>query len=281
MDDPFTEIPLTDYKKKPRYGLFGYPGYVLYKSFHPGNTLTLAFILLGIGLCLIACGVACPLALVLAAVFFSNVSMISAIAYGAHWLYKDYRQYKKTSSYKITGSAPYGSFSGHKPPSYLTYCLGQLRAWGEQHKWQRFFMGVGFLLFLTALILVIGYAAAPVAFGFMAAGAYGGAIGLVSQIFASPFCIGATLVLGPVNLLDTLRRLCSGIYKQFFGGGGGDFHQIVDDYHLSPNLTYVSNETNIYPSSPAYDTPVYHTPEPTVTKQPLTFSNTSPTYNPN
>lgn len=210
----FNEVDLEDYKTpsypgKKKLGPFGYWGDLLYKIAHPGNTLTVAFILLGIGLCLIAAGVACPPALILASLFLSNLAALSAMAYGLHWLITDYRQYKKI----------FNSYGLRK--NYLIYCLNRLQKWGEQHPWQRFFMGVGLVLFLTALILVAGYAVAPLTFGFMAAGAYGGAIGLVSQVFASPFYIGATLILGPVNILDTLRRLCSGIWKRLGGGSEG------------------------------------------------------------
>jgi len=183
------------------------------KIFHPGNSLTIAFILTAVGLGLIGFSVICPPALVFTSLGFAAFSAVSAVGYTIDWLVRDYKVYQ--------GRARAIS---KEPNNYINDCKLRLKAWVINHKAQAVLMGIGLAIFLGALIVTVGYFIAPAVFAFMTMGIVGGAIGLTTSFFGATGVLpavmcsvlaGATLVLGPVNILDSIRRLVSGIYRVY------------------------------------------------------------------
>jgi len=181
--------------------------------------LTLAFLLIGVGLAL---GAACPPALIFAALGVAAFSAVSALVYGVRWLSRDYNVYKA----KVAANDP------DTAEGYFTYCMNRLGKWAGEHKGQAVVMGIGFALFVTALVITAlaftgGLAAVPILAGVIGGvGVSGTALGAVGAVFggalgssaiattlASIFA-GATLVLAPVNILDTIRRFASGVYEK-------------------------------------------------------------------
>lgn len=190
---------------------------IVRKSFHPGNSLAIAFVVTAVGLGLLGFGLACPPALVFAALGFMAFSAVSAMAYAIDWLARDYSGYQGTQK-----AAPITGERKLFPSSYLKNCWLRLRNWFINHKIQAALMAIGLVLFFVALVFTAGYFIAPAIFAFMAAGLFGGAIGLTTSFFGAagflPFTLcsvlaGVILVLGPTNILDSFRRLISGVYR--------------------------------------------------------------------
>lgn len=188
------------------------------KIFHPGNSLTVAFILMGVGLVL---GAACPPALVFVALGLAAFSAMSAVVSAGLWLKRDYARYKdKSDSIFDDQSDTNPSFLG-----YLKDCAERLSHWAQTHKTQTLVMGIGLALFVTALVVTAlaftgGLAGVPLLAGFMGGmGVSGTALGTVGAMFSgalgssalattlASLLTGAFLVLAPVNILDTLRRI--------------------------------------------------------------------------
>jgi|GEM_PF-5036032 len=206
------------------------------KVFHPGNSLTLAFLLIGVGLAL---GAACPPALIFVALGVAAFSAVSALVYGIRWLSRDYNLYKA----KVAANSPevidrvrkdaYSLYATEeKTKNYFSYCIDRLGKWAGEHKGQAIVMGIGFALFVTAVVVTAlaftgGLATVPILAGVIGGmGASGTALGAVGAVFggalgssaiattlASIFA-GATLILAPVNILDTIRRFVSGVYER-------------------------------------------------------------------
>lgn len=206
------------------------------KFFHPGSSLTLTFILIAIGLGL---GAACPPALVFVALGVAAFSAISAIVYAADWLRRDWSVYKAiTDANNATYKATTDTDKDTDEPSlrgYLENCWERLQEWIPNHKPQAIMMGIGAVVFLGALAVVAGHfiaiAITGAGFAFMTMGASGGALGLTGSFFAAGFgaISGLTssvvavltsafaamaLVLGPTNILDSIRRFFSWVTKE-------------------------------------------------------------------
>lgn len=210
------------------------PGFLnyLYKALHPGNTLFISVVLTAIGIGLIGFGVACPPALVFAALGVAAFSAISAIGYAINWLKRDWNAYLSRMP-DSTGSVS----------DYIRRLWVEL--WATDHLQQTWFMIAGAALFIGALIVTSCALAGVPLFAFMTAGAFGGAIGLVGSFFSAGFgsvsvsasvaalltsiFTGAALIVWPTHILDTIRRAVSGLFGKNEKSHGGNHAIEIED----------------------------------------------------
>jgi len=193
------------------------------KAFHPGNFLSIAFILTAVGFGLVGFGIACPPLLVVTAIFFGVISAVTAVGYGIQWLRRDYAKYKGTYRAEHPEKSDKDIDSDCRK-NYLKGGLSRAKTWMSHHKLQAALMTIGLVMLLGVLIVVAGHfialAAVGTGFAFMTIGTAGGVIGLTSTFFAagglppiiSSILAAVTLVFGGPNIVDTFRRFGEGMY---------------------------------------------------------------------